>query len=138
MKLSTRLTVAMVALVLLTATAVGSLSYHNIESQVLPRVLERLRLESDLLATRMEATASSARTDVAGFRAAIGLDMVVRASLAPDHMVEAPDRRQAGGSRRENSCGRRQTAVRNPARRGSSRSGHRGRRARFPARHRQR
>ena len=88
MKLSTRLTVAMVALVLLTATAVGSLSYHNIESQVLPRVLERLRLESDLLATRMEATASSARTDVAGFRAAIGLDMVVRASLAPDHMVE--------------------------------------------------
>src|SRR5258708_18583335 len=84
MKLTTRLTVAMVALVLLTATAVGLLTYRNIEAVALPRVLERLSLQSELLAGQLEAAVSSARTDVAGFRSAIGLNMIVGASLSAD------------------------------------------------------
>ena len=39
MTLSTRLTVAMVALVLLTATAVGYLTYRNVEAFALPPVI---------------------------------------------------------------------------------------------------
>src|SRR4030081_3249735 len=89
MKLTTRLTVAMVALVLLTATAVGLLTYRNIEAMALPRVLERLSLQSELLAAQLEAAVSSARTDVAGFRSAIGLNMIVRATLAADRMADA-------------------------------------------------
>jgi PAS domain S-box-containing protein len=88
MKLTTRLTVAMVALVLLTATAVGLLTYRNIETVALPRVLERLSLQSELLAAQLEAAVSSARTDVAGFRSAIGLNMIVRASLSADGAVD--------------------------------------------------
>ncbi len=88
MKLTTRLTVAMVALVLLTATAVGLLTYRNIEAVALPRVLERLSLQTELLAERLEAAVSSARTDVAGFRSAIGLNMIVRASLSADGAVD--------------------------------------------------
>jgi PAS domain S-box-containing protein len=88
MTLTTRLTVAMVALVLLTATAVGLLTYRNIEAVALPRVLERLGLQSELLAAQLEAGVSGARTDVAGFRSAIGLNMIVRASLSADGAVD--------------------------------------------------
>ena len=42
MGLSTRLAVAMVGLVLLTAAAVGFLSYRNLEGAILPRALERV------------------------------------------------------------------------------------------------
>jgi PAS domain S-box-containing protein len=88
MKLSTRLTIAMVALVVLTAAAVGILIYRDIEAVTLPRALNRLQLETELLAVRMEAAVSSARTDVAGFRSAIGLNKIVQASLSSDGMAD--------------------------------------------------
>jgi PAS domain S-box-containing protein len=88
MNLTTRLTVAMVALVLLTATAVGLLTYRNIEAVALPRVLERLSLQSELLAAQLESAVGGARTDVAGFRSAIGLNMIVRAGLSADGTVD--------------------------------------------------
>jgi hypothetical protein len=88
MKLSTRLTIAMVALVVLTAAAVGILIYRDIEAVTLPRALNRIQLETELLAVRMEAAVSSARTDVAGFRSAIGLNKIVQASLSPDGMAD--------------------------------------------------
>jgi PAS domain S-box-containing protein len=88
MKLTTRLTVTMVALVLLTATAVGLLTYRNIEAVALPRVLERLGLQSELLAAQLEGAVAGARTDVAGFRSAIGLNMIVRASLSADGAID--------------------------------------------------
>lgn len=88
MKLSTRLTIAMVALVVLTALGVGALIYRDIEAVAVPRALNRIKLETELLAVRMEAAVSSARTDVAGFRSAIGLNMIVQASLAADGMAD--------------------------------------------------
>ena len=80
MKLSTRLIVAMVALVLLTATAVGMLTYRNIEAIVLPGALDRLEMHTRILAAELEAPVIAARADVnTQGRAVQGL---VRASLA--------------------------------------------------------
>jgi PAS domain S-box-containing protein len=82
MKLSTRLTLAMVALVILTAAAVGALTYRNIEAAVTPRALDRLGFEAKLLADSLETAVHGARSDVLGFRAAVALHGIVRASLA--------------------------------------------------------
>ena len=82
MKLSTRLTLAMVALVVLTAAAVGALTYRNIEAAVVPRALVRLELEARLLAQNLAAEVRGARAAVIGFRAAVALNGIMRASLA--------------------------------------------------------
>src|ERR1700743_757545 len=82
MKLSTRLTVAMVVLVLLTAAAVGLLTYRNLESVALPRAFDRLASHVKLLATEIESTVRAARADVLGFRSAVAVDGIVRSSLA--------------------------------------------------------
>ena len=57
MKLSTRLTLAMVALVLFTTAATGILGYRNLLSVALPRSLERLGGHVQLLATELEVDA---------------------------------------------------------------------------------
>ena len=61
MRLSTRLTVAMVALVLLATTAVGALSYRNIAAFALPRALDRLDMQADLLGSELAASVRGAR-----------------------------------------------------------------------------
>ena len=80
--LSTRLTAAMVTLVLLTATTVGLLTYRNVEALVLPRALDRIDTHARLLAAELEASVRGARADVIGFRSAVAVDGIVRASLA--------------------------------------------------------
>jgi PAS domain S-box-containing protein len=70
MRLSTRLTVAMVALVLFTATTVGLLALHNITALAQPRFLDRLDTHAQLLAIKLELSVRGARGDVLGFRAA--------------------------------------------------------------------
>jgi PAS domain S-box-containing protein len=82
MKLSTRLTVAMVALVAVTSGAVGMLTYSNAQRTALPRALERIDTHASLLAAQLEASVRGARGDVAGFRAAVAVDGIIRASLA--------------------------------------------------------
>src|SRR5262245_40970378 len=64
MRLSTRLTLAMVGLVVLTAAAVGLLIDRNIEQQALPRDLERIDTHAHLLAAELDASVRSARADV--------------------------------------------------------------------------
>ena len=64
MKLSTRLTLAMIALVAVTASAVGLLVHREIEKQAVPRALERLDLRTELLAMRLETSVHAARADV--------------------------------------------------------------------------
>jgi PAS domain S-box-containing protein len=64
MKLSTRLTLAMVGLVLLTTTAVGLSFAWNLEARALPRALDRIDMHAHLLAFDMEATVRAARFDV--------------------------------------------------------------------------
>ena len=79
--LSTRLALAMVALVLFTAAAVGVLSYHNIESSVLPRALERTKTHVHLLASEFKGYMRGAYNDVLGFRAAVAVHNIILARL---------------------------------------------------------
>jgi PAS domain S-box-containing protein len=82
MRLSTRLTLAMVALVLLTATAVGYLTYRNVEEFALPRGLDRIDTRTRVLAAELEAGVRSARADVIGFAAAVAVEGIIRSRLA--------------------------------------------------------
>jgi len=64
MRLSTRLTVAMVGLVMLTATAVGVLSHLNIARQALPRALDRIDANARVLGLQLESAVRGAVADV--------------------------------------------------------------------------
>jgi PAS domain S-box-containing protein len=81
MRLSTRLTVAMVALVLLATTAVGVLTYRNIAAFALPRALDRLDMQADLLGSELAASVHGARADVVGFRSSIAVIDIMMAHL---------------------------------------------------------
>ena len=80
MNLSTRLAVAMASLVVLTAAAVGGISYRNIEATVLPRALERIDLDVALKTATCTAGIRDARGDVLGLRGGAP-EAVVRAIL---------------------------------------------------------
>src|ERR1041384_8047335 len=67
MKLSTRLTVAMVALVLFAIAVTGVLTYRNLLEVAVPRSLERLGGHVELLAAELQAVVSAARADVLAF-----------------------------------------------------------------------
>jgi PAS domain S-box-containing protein len=82
MKLSSRLTVAMVGLVVATAVAVGWVTYRNLEAAVLPRAVERLESHVRLLAAELAIYARGARADISGFRSAVALNGIVRAHAA--------------------------------------------------------
>ncbi len=82
MKLSTRMTIAMVALVLLTVVAVGGLTYRNLEAVMLPRSFARSQLDLRFLSTELASYVGGARQDIAGFRTAVALSGIVRAHLA--------------------------------------------------------
>src|SRR4051794_38629744 len=70
MTLATRLAIAMILLVAVTVAAVGWLGYRNITQAVIPRVLERIDAQSNLLATHLESYVAGARGDVLGYRSA--------------------------------------------------------------------
>src|SRR4051794_35161586 len=84
MRLSTRLTVAMVALVLLATTAVGVLTYRNIAAFALPRALDRIDTHAQLLASELAASVRGARADVIGFRSAVAAIDIMNAHLKRD------------------------------------------------------
>jgi PAS domain S-box-containing protein len=89
MKLSTRLIVAMIALVLFTVSATGLLIFPNVVATALPRALERLDAHVRVLATEFEAIVRSARADVLGFRADVAVDELARVGLvALAHSLE--------------------------------------------------
>jgi PAS domain S-box-containing protein len=79
MKLSTRLILVMVGLVVATAIAVGWLTYRNLETAILPRSLDRVESHVRLLAAELEIYTRSARADIVGFRGAAALGGIVRA-----------------------------------------------------------
>jgi len=64
MRLSTRLTLAMIGLVVLTAAAVGALIHRQIEQRALPRALERLDTRATLLTQQLESSIAGAQSDV--------------------------------------------------------------------------
>jgi len=93
MRLSIRLAIAMIALVLMTVGAVSVLSYRNLEAAILPRALERIESHARLLASELEGYARGARDDILGFRSAVALEGMLRARLAggKDPVDDAPE-----------------------------------------------
>jgi PAS domain S-box-containing protein len=82
MNLFTRLTLAMVALVLITAASVGYLTYRDVEQLALPRGLDRIDTRTRLLAAELESGARSTRADVVGFRSAVAVEGIIRSRVA--------------------------------------------------------
>jgi PAS domain S-box-containing protein len=82
MTLTTRLAIAMIALVAIAVSAVGWLSYRNLEQALLLRARDRIETHSRQVATDLEYYAASATGDVAGFRSAVALHGLVRAHKA--------------------------------------------------------
>jgi hypothetical protein len=82
MKLSTRLTLAMVALVIFSATAVGVLTYRDLEAVIVPRAVERVESRVNLRAAELENYVRGARDDVLGSRAAAAIESIMRAHAA--------------------------------------------------------
>ena len=72
MTLTTRLAIAMILLVAIAVSAVGWLSYRNLEQALLQRARDRIETHSRQVATDLEYYAASASGDVAGFRSAAG------------------------------------------------------------------
>src|SRR5689334_4352023 len=81
MKLSTRLSIAMVALVVLTAFVFGVSSYRTIETALVPTALDRIAAHTQLLKAEIEGQLRGVQADVAGFRTGPGPDGIVRARL---------------------------------------------------------
>jgi len=82
MTLTTRLAIAMIALVAIAVSAVGWLSYRNLEQALLQRARDRIETHSRQIATDLEYYAASATGDVAGFRSAVAMHGLVRARKA--------------------------------------------------------
>ncbi len=83
LRLSTRLTIAIVALVIATAGTVGYLSYRAIEAIAIPRALMRLDAQVDTLAHGLGNMIAAARADLKSFRDAVGIEEVITLSRAP-------------------------------------------------------
>ena len=79
MTLTTRLAIAMIALVAIAVSAVGWLNYRNLEQALLLRARDRIETHSRQLATDLEYYAASATGDVASFRSAAALHGLIRA-----------------------------------------------------------
>jgi len=98
MKLSTRLIVAMVALVLFTVSATGLLIFPNVVATALPRALERYDSHVRVLATEFEAIVRSARADVLAFGSDAAVDELARVGLVT--VVHSPEDGNAAEWRR--------------------------------------
>ncbi|MGB9118642.1 PAS domain S-box protein [Bradyrhizobium sp.] len=82
MTLTTRLAIAMSLLVAIAVSAVGWLSYRNLEQVLLPRVLDRIETHARLVAFDLRSYVGSARGDIASFRSATALIGLIRAHSA--------------------------------------------------------
>jgi PAS domain S-box-containing protein len=82
MTLTTKLATAMIALVGIAVAAVGWLNYRSVEHVFLPRVLERIKSQSRLVAAELEAYVAGARGDIASFRSGVAVTGLIRARQA--------------------------------------------------------
>jgi PAS domain S-box-containing protein len=82
LSLSTRLMIAMVALVLVTAAAVGFLTDRAVSVAIVPQQLKRLEGDARWLATGLNAHVLGVQSDVLALRGAASVDGIVRAHLA--------------------------------------------------------
>ncbi len=81
MRLSNQLALAIVGVVLVTTTALGVYTYYSVETAIVPGLLDRAEIRTQLLAKEIETAVGAARADVTGFHST-ALDGIVRAALA--------------------------------------------------------
>src|SRR4051812_14461664 len=81
MKFSTRLSLAMVALVGFTATIFGMSSYRTIEAALVPAALERLAAQTRLFKAEIGGQLQGVQADVISFRSGPAPGSIVRTSL---------------------------------------------------------
>ena len=79
MKLSTRLTVVTVGLVLVTGGATVVAAWMSLKSIAVPRAVDRLEVHARALAADIQRTAIITRADTLSFAAAAALDGIIRA-----------------------------------------------------------
>jgi len=79
MTLSTKLAVAMIALVAITVSVVGWLNYRSVEQAVIPRVLDRIESQARLVAADLESYVAGARGDIASLRFGVATNALMRA-----------------------------------------------------------
>ena len=101
MTLTARLALAMILLVAITVSAVGWLSYRNLEQALLPRVLDRIESHSRFVAAELESHVRSVRADIATFQGLAAVTGMMRARLNSgfdpvDHTTEALWRERLG------------------------------------------
>ena len=94
MTLTTRLAIAMIALVAIAVGAVAWLSYRNLEQAIAPRVLDRIEAHSRFVAGDLATYTDSARADIVIFRDLAAVIGMMRARLNDgtdpvDHVSEA-------------------------------------------------
>jgi PAS domain S-box-containing protein len=82
MTLTTKLAIAMIALVAITVSVVGWLNYRSVEQVAVPRMLDRIESQAALVAAGLESYVAGARGDVAGLRAGVGVNALMRARQA--------------------------------------------------------
>src|SRR4051812_2501304 len=83
MSLSTRLTIAIVALVVATAGTVGYLSYRNVAAVAVRGTLVRLDAHARALALDLSNLVDNAKADVKGIRRVVGLEEIMALSRNP-------------------------------------------------------
>jgi signal transduction histidine kinase/HAMP domain-containing protein/ActR/RegA family two-component response regulator len=83
MSLSTRLTIAIVALVVATAGTVGYLSYRSVSAVAIPRTLVRLDAHVRARAVDLANVVTNAHSDLKGFRHVVGLDEIMTLTRDP-------------------------------------------------------
>ena len=81
MTLTARLAVAMILLVAIAVSAVGWLSYHNLEQALLPRVLDRIETHSRFVAAELDSHVRSAPGDVTTLHGLAAVAGLMRARL---------------------------------------------------------
>src|SRR6195952_5353960 len=89
MTLTTRLAIAMVALVAITVSAVGWLSYRSLEQAILPRVLDRIETHSRFVANELASQVRTGRGDIATFHGLAAVAGLVRARF--NHGIDPVD-----------------------------------------------
>ncbi|NVN84447.1 MAG: response regulator [Rhodopseudomonas sp.] len=82
-RISTRLTSAIVLLVVLTAGTVGYLGYRSVAEVAIPRTLVRIDANARARAVDLADTVRGARADVHGFRRIVGIDEIIGLSRDP-------------------------------------------------------
>jgi hypothetical protein len=91
MKLSTRLSIAIVLLVLVITCILSVITYRNYTEIAIPRALDRVETHARLNASKLEATLDRVREDINGLRASATMAELIVAKVSSENNRSARD-----------------------------------------------